>query len=573
MNITEDLKKPYWVRRVHDGYRDREPRVSRIANFYTYPTGQAEPGEIYLTEEDFLREIRQSAHKQMSDMQSSSPVWEQKTDPDDPTKKRWMIDHFDDVEVTTAGIQIRGANTFISHMSGKGFAVSNETKSETDAFEKLCSWKDSVGINTTAFTEICTSLAYTCEALIYQYKTNNNQDIEYKVFSYLNGDLIFKSVDENNDPVYKRRYTINGKIAIDVFTCKRVQTWVAYVEDDQKWWDAVKGWFNKASGLSAVGTKSEDGFVCVADAATSTPDHVNPCTYFRLPDLRSGDSQLNIESYEKAESLVAEEYKEDAFPDFLIKAEKIVSLPPKSKYGRRTYGVKGSADNLKASTAEYIKPADASNIAQLNLDTKWNEIKNAMMSVYIEPEILKSGADSSTTIKILFTPELQYCQLMWPYFFKPLKHMMNVFKELVGQVEGEPTKFSKLRVSIAPDFWIPNNTSEEIENTCKLVYAGILSQENARNYIDLQYINDSKIVNQEKELDLFRSTYVPLKAKAQAQKDFGLTDVADDVVVDKNGSSDGGNGGTSGGSESKGTQAQTGRKQDNNMNRANIANS
>jgi hypothetical protein len=568
MNITEDLKKPYWVRKVHDGYREREPRVSRIANFYEYPTGQAEPGEIYLTEEDFVREIQQSAHKQMSEMQSSCPVWEQQPDPNDPSKKRWIIDHYDDVEVTTAGIQKRGANTFISHMSGKGFAVSNETKNESEAFEKLCSWKDSVGINTTAFTEICTSLAYTCEALIYQYKTNNNQDIEYKVFSYLNGDLIFKSVDKNNDPVYKRRYTVKGKIAIDVFTCSRVQTWVAYVDGDQKWWDAVKGWFNQTSGLSAVGTKSEDGFVCVADAATSTPDHVNPCTYFRLPDLRSGDSQLNIEAYEKAESLVAEEYKEDAFPDFLIKAEKIVSLPPRSKYGRKTYGVKGSAENLKASTAEYIKPADASNIADLNLKTKWNEIKNAMMSVYIEPEILKSGADSSTTIKILFTPELQYCQIMWVYFFKPLKHMMNVFKELVGQVEGEPSKFSKLRISIAPDFWIPNNTSEEIENTCKLVYAGILSQENGRNMIDLQYVNDAKIVNQEKELDLFRNTYIPLKAKAQAQKDFGLTDVAEDVVVGSSGNSTGSKSSESSNSDNPYKPT---TRQDNNLNRANIA--
>jgi hypothetical protein len=110
--------------------------------------------------------------------------------------------------------------------------------------------------------------------------------------------------------------------------------------------------------------------------------------------------------------------------------------------------------------------------------------------------------------------------------------MMNVFKELVGLVEGKSEAFSRLRISIYPDFWIPNNISEETENTCKLVYAGILSQEDGRNELGVQYVNSAKTIANEKEQQLYRETYVPLKAKYDAGQDFGTEDVAEDIVVE-----------------------------------------
>jgi hypothetical protein len=534
MNLTEKMKKPFWVRKVA-GTKPFKPRqINENEQCYVFPCGIQKADEIYLTEEDFLREIEPSAHEQMRDMQSSCPVWKQMDDPNDPTKKKWLIDHYDDVEVTTFGIQKRGANAFVSHMAGKGFGIANETKRNKEIFDLLCSWKDIVGINTTAFMEICKSLAYTCDAAVYQYTVNGNSDIEYKVFSYLYGDILFQHLDENRNPVVYRKYTLNNRTAVDVFSVDRVQTWVANKGDKEeynKWYNGIKGWVARITNGSMVGQKSEDGYTCIYDAETQTPDNMNPCTYFRVSDLRSGSSQTNIESYERAASFVAEEYKESAFPDLLIKAEKIVSLPPRGKHGR-TFGVKGTAENLKAADVKAIEPADASNIATLNLTTKWNDIRNTMMSVYIDPEILKSGADSSTTIKILFTPELQYCQLMWIQLFKPLKQAMNVFKSLVGKVENRPEEFSKLRISIYPDFWIPNNTSEEVDQATKLVYAGILSQENARSMLDLQYLNDAKIVSDEKERDLYQKTFVPLKAKYDAEQKYGVSDVADDIVVD-----------------------------------------
>lgn len=521
MNLTANMRKPFWVRKVRDGVRFQRKHTPFDSHYY-YPCGVAKPNEIYLTEEDFLCEIEPSAHEQMSEMQSSSPVHKQVKD-EKTGKSKWVIDHYDDVEVTTSGVQKRGANVFVSHMAGKGFGIASEQKDKRELFDQLCSWKDIVGINTTAFVEICKSLAYTCEALVYQYTTNNNTDIEYTVFSYLKGDVIFKDIDDKRNPVYYRMYSVKGKSAVDVFTTERVQTWVAYNKDDESWATSVGKWFKRLGG-SMEGAISEDGYICVSDNQTQTPDGVNPCTYFRFDDLRSGSSQFNIESYERATSMVAEEYKEDAFPDFFIKAEKIVSLPPKGKHGRRVYGVKGSSDSIKNADAHYISPADASNIAELNLNTKWKDIKDTMMMVYIDPEILKSGADSSTTIKILFTPELQYCQLMWIHLFKPLKHLMNVFKYLVGRVEGDVASYAQLKMSIYPDFWIPNNVSEEIENTTKLVYAGILSQENARNELSLQYLNDAKKTIEEKERDLYLKTFIPLKAKAEAEAQFGTSE-------------------------------------------------
>ena len=96
--------------------------------------------------------------------------------------------------------------------------------------------------------------------------------------------------------------------------------------------------------------------------------------------------------------------------------------------------------------------------------------------VIIDPEVLKSGADSSATMKILFTPEIQWCQVMWVQFYQPLRRMVEVFKRLVGKVEGNPL-VCRLACSVGQKIWIPQNRAEEVDTTCKMVYARVLSRE------------------------------------------------------------------------------------------------
>lgn len=77
------------------------------------------------------------------------------------------------------------------------------------------------------------------------------------------------------------------------------------------------------------------------------------------------------------------------------------------------------------------------------------------------------------------------------------------------------------------------NDAELISNAEKLVYAGILSKENARHELNLQYTDDMELVKREQEEELYRKTYIPKKAEAEAAKEFGIVNTANDIVVDE----------------------------------------
>ena len=80
---------------------------------------------------------------------------------------------------------------------------------------------------------------------------------------------------------------------------------------------------------------------------------------------------------------------------------------------------------------------------------------------------------------------------------------------------------------------MPVDEAAQIDNATKLVYAGILSKENARHELNIQNTDDAKYVKEEAEEELYRKTFIPKKAEADAVKEFGLTQTATDVVVDK----------------------------------------
>lgn len=70
-----------------------------------------------------------------------------------------------------------------------------------------------------------------------------------------------------------------------------------------------------------------------------------------------------------------------------------------------------------------------------------------------------------------------------------------------------------------------------VDNTCKLAYAGIISKEDAASEVDLQYPDSTETIRKEAEEELYRKTYIPLKAKYDAAREYGPEDVANDVIV------------------------------------------
>ena len=212
-----------------------------------------------------------------------------------------------------------------------------------------------------------------------------------------------------------------------------------------------------------------------------------------------------------------------------MKATKIKNLPSADTHGR-IYGVEGSVDELKAADMKTIAPADMSNIAEFTMKTKMDSIMHGSMSVIIEPEILKSGADSSSALRLMFTSEIQDAQAFWVSIVSEVRYMVEVFKALVAKIEKN-SEYTDIRTSIEQKIWVPQNTSETVDNTTKLVYAGILSKKDGASEVDLQYPDSEKTIAQEQMDELYRKTYIPLKAKAKAEKEFGVSDTANDVIV------------------------------------------
>lgn len=521
INISEHLKKEYWRRRTVPEKAQFAPTMS-LVNYIT-PTPMAGEYFKYLTQNDFMNEIEPEAHEINTKFYSKRPVWElvpkkDKDGNDIPNEKTWRIVRFDDMETVALGLQMMFALKKASYFAADGFWTANET-TDHERYNKLCSWKDTVGLNT-AYMEVVLSCFQTGDGAIYLYQRGNK--IEYTVFSFLYGDILYPDLDEDRNPVLYREYSLKGKRAVDIYSTKTIETWVAVDTEEETakpWIEKVKGWFG--TRINDTGEISEDGFRLLSRKQTQLGEGINQCVYFRVNDIPSGCAQGSIESLERSCSYVAEEVKSTAFPALFLKATKFTNLPPLSAHGK-TFGVKGTAEDVKNADAKFLAPPDASNIATLNISTQQDNIMHTTMSVFIEPEILKSGADSSTSIKIMFAPEIQWCQTMWPQFFHQVKELMDVFKALVGKIEEDGAGYDKLRISVGQNIWIPQNDSERIKNELDQVYARVKSRKAAMDDIGNNNVDDEKHIWDEWEKELEIKARIPAEEKAKVDKEYGV---------------------------------------------------
>ena len=212
VNIGKHLQKDYWVRRVTP---DGGHAASSVAVGYK-PLIQGGFGTAYvnLTQDDLLNEIESSAHHINSKYMSQRPIYGPTGNKDKDGREEWAIQGYDDLETVALGLQKCIALKKASHFAADGFWIANESKNE-EAFDKLCSWKDSVGLNT-AFMEAVNSCFQTGDAAIYLYQ--QGKEIYYEVFSFLKGDRLYPGITEDGKQAVYRQYTLRGKTAVDIFT-------------------------------------------------------------------------------------------------------------------------------------------------------------------------------------------------------------------------------------------------------------------------------------------------------------------------------------------------------------------
>lgn len=491
-DYINDSKKKQWVRRVNEAVPQQPGRKRRSI-------GPPRGSFVVMTQDMFLNEITPGAHDVNSKYMSKRPIWGPTGKKNAEGKEEYKIVGYDDVESVALGIQECIIDKKVSHFAADGFWIANETE-DKKRFDKLISWFDISGVNHPAWIELIRSCFRTGDGAIYIYQTDDG--IEYKVFGYEEGSVLYPKTDIDGKTIVARKYQFDSKQAVDIFTDEYIDTWMQIEDDDE-------------SIIPKEGrTKSEDGYVLVRHKDAQAGNGRCQCIYFRVPDIPTGPAQLSIESLEDACSYNAEEMKNTAFPILFLKSEKLVSLPPSDMNGK-TIGVKGPADAVAHSDAKFLTPPDASNIATIHLDTLWNNIVRTCMSVFVEPDVLKQGADSSTTIKIMFAPEIQWCQNMWPIFFKGVRDLVNVFKALVGKIEGEPSEYEKMRVSVGQNIWMPQNIAEQVKNECDQVYARIKSREAAMEDLGSQHVGDYGKIKEEWEYELRIKSEIPAEVKAK----------------------------------------------------------
>lgn len=538
MNISQHLKKEFWKRRVNPDAPEKH--IPTNSELYVQPYHTRMEGDYaYYTQEDFCRENEPSSHDINSRYMSLRPVYdvrEKKIENEDgtiTTEPEWFITEFEPKETVRFGLQKRINISKAAFMAGNGFWVCHEDK-DHDNGETLNSWKDSAGLDL-AWQELVRSVYLTGDGAIYQYVYNGQ--LRYQVFSYLKGDVLFPDIDEKRNSVIYRLYTLRGKRAVDVYSTQRVQTWIEGDKDSEKeqsWIARFGGWF--ANNLNWNSTKmSEDGWRCIADNPVQTPDGINPCVYWRVPDIPSGIAQEEICKLESAASMVADEVRSTVQAILLLKATNIESMPQKDSTGK-VIGVKGSVDELAAADAKYIGRPNLSDIATIDLNTKEKSIMQSTMSVTISPEIFSASDPSSASIKLMFTDTLIWCKNEFVHLYPGLVELVEVFKHLVAKIVGNGN-IATMRTSCGCDFWIPQNDSEVLQREIDMVAARIKSRKSAMSDAGNNHIEDYEQIRKEWEEELEMKAKIPAEAKAEVEATTGEStetiEVEDDTTKDK----------------------------------------
>lgn len=525
MNISELLVKPYWYRRVNSDAMEVPPPTN--TNGYLEIQFNDDVRRRALTTDDFINELTPSAHTINAKYWSTRPVQElvereidATDDNGNPIKKKikeWVVTSYDDMETVRLGLQKRFALAKSSFFAANGFNICNETP-DTKHFDRLSSWKDIAGLDV-AFLELAQSVFQTGDGAIYLYMIDNT--IEFKVFSALYGDKLYHSYDDKHRPVVAREYFIDNKRAVDIFRTTSIETWVqADVAKEtgengiKSFWSKIRHWFRNSDFA-----ESEDGWRRIRNEETQITSNLNACVYFRIDDVVWGVAQDDIEGMERAMSYIAEECKSMAFPDMFVKATKIDSMPPMSAHGR-TWAVRGDADDIKAADVKAIEKPDMSNIATVDLKNRYDSIMRATMSVFVDPELVKSSDISGTGIKILYGPEIQYAQNMWTKFYPQLKYLVEVFKHLVAKIENDGA-YASMLTSVWQEIYLPEDEAAKVKMELDKLYAKAQSRQATMSNLGNQHLGDYERIMKEYEEELRLKAKVPTETKLQLEQQYG----------------------------------------------------
>jgi hypothetical protein len=286
---------------------------------------------------------------------------------------------------------------------------------------------------------------------------NSKKELNYKVWSYKDGDMLIPVYKENGidmDKFIRRYYSIpdGSNVAVDTVDIYSDTTYVQLILKGTKWVVSIP---ERTHGFSQI-----------------------PVSYHREPDVAWGAGQDLIDKIERLLSDMRESNAYFAFGIMFLSGGDIRVMPPKSSQGKLII-----SDDYNAN-AKFLEQKDLSPALKFEYDQYTKQLYRTTGTVVIEPEILKGGDQSGAYIKNLYNDAIQYAMDAKPRWQPVLEKVVSIVKEGL-EVEDNNIDFRQLTVISDIDIYVPMNIAEEIRLVNESLTAKTISQETASqtNYI------------------------------------------------------------------------------------------
>lgn len=311
----------------------------------------------------------------------------------------------------------------------------------------------------TAFYELARSVKRTGDGAIVFFIDNGR--LNYKVLSYVNGDMLFPHYDAvGNLSTFVRTYNDYDEDGETTTTYAEVydKTYVTLFKRDEM---GVTGLVSKVSELFGL-----DGFRRVGEPVRHNFNEI-PIAYMRDDDGACWSSvQSLIDKYELAVSHLCQNNMAYAFPIMLLKGDDLEVQG--DIYGAVKSISMGNEDNVS-----YLEQANNSSAFELQLNVLLKNIFNGSFTVQA-PEV-KSGDLPGVAIKLIYSPSIDKAMVDAKEYDSVLDKMVRLFKWGYGFEIGKATQLANLGTYSWIEPYIHQNQAELVNNLVQLVNAGLLS--------------------------------------------------------------------------------------------------
>lgn len=474
--ISPYLSKQVWFRRAPRYYQ----KEAGSFGYFDTEEMRFDDGLAYrMYQSDFMDELVPSAHKiNHCEYRSMRPKYRYNA-----TTQANELYGYEEVERVSVGFQEGALRHKVTTTFGNEMWFGSEGKDEVNE-QRVATIRSHWGVTgmTDALNSWGRALFGTGDAAIYLYKTDGQ--VHYKVFSFEKGDVFNFTKNENNEDIFVRLFKVSGVDTIEIYDKKNVEVWVR--DNDRK------GIFDKAVARlkGKIIEESSDGWVCIERKSHGCSQL--PVIYHRISDVVWGVGQDSIDRLERIMSDLGENNRYYAYQILFI-AGGILSLPPSGDMG------KVIASKTTDGKAEILKPADASNTFTVDLEKNLDLLCETLALVIINPKELKAGENTGAFIRNLYWREVQWSTNMIAELRPILTRVVNLFKELVGQIEDDVEQYTKARLTFLLEPYVPKNVSEEITNIVMSKNAGATSTQTAAGEIPFNNPMEYKRLQKEKE--------------------------------------------------------------------------